>query len=76
MPRAAAAQGVEVRHLRSGAGHDAMVFPAVCPTAMLCVRCGNNGISHHPDEIMTAEDAEVSTRVLLDFFENLTLPSH
>ena len=53
-----------------------MVFPAVCPTAMLFVRCGNNGISHHPDEIMTAEDAEVSTRVLLDFFENLTLPSH
>ena len=74
MPRAAAAQGIEVRQLRSGAGHDAMVFPAMCPTAMLCVRCGNNGISHHPDEIMTTEDAEVSTRVLLDFFENLEFP--
>ena len=72
--RAIAGQGVEVRHLPSGAGHDAMVFPAVCPTAMLFVRCGNNGISHHPDEIMTAEDAEISTRVLLDFFENLALP--
>ena len=46
-----------------------MVFPAVCPTAMLFVRCGNNGISHHPDETMTAEDAEISTRVLLEFFE-------
>ena len=74
LARAIAAQGVEVRHLPSGAGHDAMVFPAVCPTAMLFVRCGNNGISHHPDEIMTAEDAEISTRVLLDFFENLVLP--
>jgi acetylornithine deacetylase/succinyl-diaminopimelate desuccinylase-like protein len=58
--------------LPSGAGHDAMVFPAVCPIAMLFVRCGNNGISHHPDETMTAEDAEVSTQVLLDFFERYT----
>ena len=74
LARAITAQGVPVRHLPSGAGHDAMVFPTVCPTAMLFVRCGNNGISHHPDEIMTAEDAEISTRVLLNFFENLVLP--
>ena len=74
LARAIAAQGVSLRHLPSGAGHDAMVFPAVCPTAMLFVRCGNNGISHHPDEIMTAEDAEISTCVLLEFFENLKLP--
>ena len=68
------AAGVRVRHLPSGAGHDAMVFPAVCPTAMLFVRCGNKGISHHPDETMTAEDAEISTQVLLDFFENFVPP--
>jgi allantoate deiminase len=74
LARAITAQGVAVRHLPSGAGHDAMVFPVVCPTAMLFVRCGNNGISHHPDEIMTAEDADVSTRVLLNFFEHLELP--
>ncbi len=67
-----ASVGVPVRKLPSGAGHDAMVFPTVCPIAMLFVRCGNNGISHHPDEIMTAEDAEVSTQVLLDFFERYT----
>jgi len=65
-----ARQGVTVRHLPSGAGHDAMVFPAVCPTAMLFVRCGNGGISHHPDETMTAEDAELATAVLLDFLEH------
>ena len=64
------AHGIPVRHLPSGAGHDAMVFPAVAPTAMLFVRCGNNGISHHPDETMTAEDAQVATSVLLRFFEN------
>ena len=72
---AIAAQGVAVRHLPSGAGHDAMVFPPVCPMAMLFVRCGNNGISHHPDEIMTAEDAEVATSALLHFLENFT-PAH
>jgi len=67
---AIAAHGVAVRHLPSGAGHDAMEFPAVAPTAMLFVRCGNNGISHHPDETMTAEDAEIATSVFLHFLEN------
>jgi allantoate deiminase len=71
---AIAAQGIKPRYLASGAGHDAMVFPAVAPMAMLFVRCGNNGISHHPDETMTAEDAEVATEVLLHFFENYQPP--
>jgi hydantoinase/carbamoylase family amidase len=66
---AIAAHGVPIRHLPSGAGHDAMVFPTVAPIGMLFVRCGNNGISHHPDETMTAEDAELATSVLLRFFE-------
>src|SRR5439155_593373 len=68
--QAIAAHGIPVRHLPSGAGHDAMEFPAVAPTAMLFVRCGNNGISHHPDETMTAEDAEIATSALLYFFEH------
>jgi allantoate deiminase len=72
--QAIAAHGIPVRRLPSGAGHDAMEFPAVAPTAMLFVRCGNNGISHHPDETMTAEDAEVATSVLLHFFENYRPP--
>jgi allantoate deiminase len=67
---AIAAQGLPVRHLPSGAGHDAMSFPAVCPIAMLFVRCGNGGISHHPDETMTVEDADVATEVLLRFIEH------
>lgn len=65
-----ARQRVPVRRLASGAGHDAMVFPPVCPIAMLFVRCGANGISHHPDETMTAEDAEIATAVFLDFLEH------
>jgi hydantoinase/carbamoylase family amidase len=72
---AIAAQGIKPRYLPSGAGHDAMVFPVVAPIAMLFVRCGNNGISHHPDETMTAEDAEIATNVLLHFFENYQPPT-
>jgi N-carbamoyl-L-amino-acid hydrolase len=33
------------------------------------VRCGHGGISHHPDEIMTVQDADVATAVLLRFLE-------
>ena len=72
--QAISAHGIAPRYLPSGAGHDAMVFPAVAPTAMLFVRCGNNGISHHPDETMTAEDAEIATSVLLHFFEHYEPP--
>ena len=67
-----ARRGVPVRRLPSGAGHDAMVFPPVCPIAMLFVRCGAGGISHHPDETMTAADAEIATEVLLDFLQTWT----
>jgi acetylornithine deacetylase/succinyl-diaminopimelate desuccinylase-like protein len=71
---AIAAHSMRVHRLPSGAGHDAMVFPAVAPMAMLFVRCGNNGISHHPDETMTAADADIATSVLLHFFENFQPP--
>lgn len=64
------AHGLPVRYLPSGAGHDAMAFAAVCPIAMLFVRCGHGGISHHPSETMTAQDAEIATSVLLHFFEH------
>jgi hydantoinase/carbamoylase family amidase len=66
-----AARGIEVRSLRSGAGHDAMEFCRIVPTAMLFVRCGNGGISHNPLETLSADDAEIATQVLLDFFEGL-----
>ena len=66
LAQAIAARGLAVRHLPSGAGHDAMVFPALAPSAMLFVRCGNGGISHHPDETLSAPDAGLATQVLLD----------
>jgi hydantoinase/carbamoylase family amidase len=70
LARAIERRGVPLRELASGAGHDAMKFHGVVPMAMLFVRCGNGGISHNPAEIMTAEDADLATEVLLDFFEH------
>ena len=67
---AIAGSGLPVRYLPSGAGHDAMAIATLTDIAMLFVRCGNNGISHHPDETITAEDAETAATVLSRFIEN------
>jgi hypothetical protein len=39
------------------------------------VRCGNGGISHHPDETMSSDDAEIAAHTFIDFllhFEPVT----
>jgi N-carbamoyl-L-amino-acid hydrolase len=56
--------------LPSGAGHDAMAMAKAVDVAMLFTRCGNGGISHNRLETMTADDADISARVLLDFFRS------
>jgi allantoate deiminase/N-carbamoyl-L-amino-acid hydrolase len=66
-----ARQGVAVRHLVSGAGHDAIMFDGLTDIGMLFVRCGNGGVSHSPLEAITAEDAELAVRALLDVLINL-----
>ena len=71
---AIARQGLPVRHLPSGAGHDAMAIAAIADVAMLFVRCGNGGISHHPTETMSADDAELAARVFSDFVEHFARP--
>lgn len=63
---AVACAGVKPRYLPSGAGHDAMMFDGLTDTAMLFVRCGNGGVSHSPREIITAEDADIAARIVLD----------
>jgi allantoate deiminase/N-carbamoyl-L-amino-acid hydrolase len=63
---AASRAGVKPRYLASGAGHDAMMFDGLTELAMLFVRCGNDGVSHSPREIIIAEDADVAARVMLD----------
>ncbi|SFM26988.1 N-carbamoyl-L-amino-acid hydrolase [Rugamonas rubra] len=62
--------GVEVFELPSGAGHDAMALARMTDVAMLFTRCGNGGISHNPLETMTADDAETSAVILLDFLRS------
>jgi acetylornithine deacetylase/succinyl-diaminopimelate desuccinylase-like protein len=47
--------------LVSGAGHDAMFIPN---SSMLFVRSLNGGVSHHPDELSSAEDIAVAVDAL------------
>ncbi|OYD82237.1 allantoate amidohydrolase [Azospirillum brasilense] len=61
--------GVRPLSLPSGAGHDAMAFAGVLPMGMLFVRCAG-GISHNPAESITAEDADLSVRILLDIIRH------
>ncbi|MGY2736835.1 allantoate amidohydrolase [Sphingomonas sp. UYP23] len=64
------AAGQSVRRLVSGAGHDAMVMAALCPTAILFLRC-KGGISHNPAEQVAPADAQVALAVMLGFIERL-----
>jgi allantoate deiminase len=70
---AEAVTGDSVPRIASGAGHDAVMLAAVAPVAMLFVRCAE-GVSHHPDESVTEEDArlavEVTTRWLIETAAN------
>lgn len=70
LEQAVAAQDIAPYRLVSGAGHDAMVMRALCPTAMLFVRC-DGGISHNPAERAHAADAGVAVAAMLDFIERL-----
>jgi allantoate deiminase len=62
--------GQPVRRLVSGAGHDAMVMAALCPTAMLFIRC-RGGVSHNPAEHVDPADAEIALQVMLGFIDRL-----
>jgi len=61
--------------LPSGAGHDAMMMAGLTEVGMLFVRCGNGGISHHPDEALSAADADIAARVFQDFLLHFEGPT-
>lgn len=71
LAQAIARQGIAPFYLTSGAGHDAEQFAGLTDIGMLFVRCGNGGISHNPLETVTADDADIAARVLLDVLVNL-----
>jgi allantoate deiminase/N-carbamoyl-L-amino-acid hydrolase len=62
--------GQEALRLPSGAGHDAMMMAEMTSMGMLFVRCGNGGISHHPDETADAADVDIAAQVFRDFLEH------
>jgi allantoate deiminase len=66
---AIAHEGLQVRNLPSGAGHDGMAISALAPIGMLFVRC-LRGISHNPAESITVEDIDIAARVFLRFIEH------
>ena len=70
MDAAVIGAGQRPRRLVSGAGHDAMVMAALCPTVMLFIRC-RDGISHNPAEHVDPADAEVALDVMLGFIDQL-----
>ena len=63
LAEAVRATGYPVRHLASGAGHDAVVLSRVAPVAMLFVRC-KGGVSHNPAESVEVGDVAVALEVM------------
>ena len=65
-----AQRGLKVLKMPSGAGHDAAALSAICPVAMLFVRC-KGGISHNPAESVKTADVRVGVDVMADFILKL-----
>ena len=55
-------------HMNSGAGHDAMHMPAICPTTMLFIPC-KGGISHNPAEFAKNDDICAGIEVLAEILK-------
>ncbi|WP_407269453.1 allantoate deiminase [Radiobacillus sp. PE A8.2] len=70
MKTAAEHLGISYQEMISGAGHDAQVFGAYCPTALLFVP-SVNGISHSPKEFTSNEDLQNGVDVLAAFLYEL-----
>lgn len=68
----AAVERTDIRpvKLSSGAGHDGQAIAAICPIAMLFLRC-KDGVSHNPAEAIAIDDAVIAVRVMLDFLVHL-----
>jgi hydantoinase/carbamoylase family amidase len=59
-------RGLGWNQMGSGAGHDAMTFPALgIPTGMIFVPCVK-GMSHCPEEAIRWEDASAGAQILAD----------
>ena len=66
----AQAQGYTIRRMPSGAGHDAQMMAAICPTSMIFVP-SVKGISHNVKEFTHPEHIEAGANVLLGVIAQL-----
>ncbi|MBW8882736.1 MAG: Zn-dependent hydrolase, partial [Asticcacaulis sp.] len=58
------------RRIVSGAGHDAMVFAKITPSAMLFIRC-KDGVSHNPLQSVTGEDCQAALEAMVAFIRTI-----
>ena len=65
LEQAARSLGVSSHRMMSGAGHDALGFAEIVPTAMLFIPC-RGGISHNAAEFTTAESITTGALVLYE----------
>ena len=56
--------------MSSGAGHDAMEFARITPTALLFIPC-NEGISHNPSETAKIDDLLTASRILYEYLKEV-----
>lgn len=63
--------GVKPFRLASGAGHDGLAMIALCPIAMLFVRC-RGGISHNPAEAVDEPDVGIAIGALTDMLRQFS----
>ncbi len=64
------AQGLPVRRMTAGAGHDAQYMAQIAPTAMVFVRTVG-GMSHVETEAIDWDDATIAGNVLLGVVRKL-----
>jgi N-carbamoyl-L-amino-acid hydrolase len=64
--------GLGVRHMTSGAGHDAQMMARICPTAMIFVP-SVNGISHNAAEHTHSADLVNGAKTLLNVLYRLAM---
>ncbi len=63
--------GAETPAIVSGAGHDAAIMAAICPTAMLFLRTPG-GASHCPAETVTTADVALALGAMGRFFSEIS----
>lgn len=68
LERAAQRLGISSRRMMSGAGHDAMAFPALCEAGMVFIPC-QKGISHNRAEFASLSSICDGARVIYEYLK-------